>query len=89
VKDTLARTPPELASDIGDRGIMLAGGGSLLRGLQERLRHEMQLPAQLAESPRTCVATGSGRWLENVEVASRRRSSVAGSASINTVAAMR
>ena len=51
VKETLDRTPPELASDIMDRGIMLAGGGSLLQGLDERLREETQMPAHLAESP--------------------------------------
>jgi len=50
VKETLDRTPPELASDIMDRGIMLAGGGSLLQGLDERLREETQMPAHLAES---------------------------------------
>ena len=89
VKDTLARTPPELASDVIDRGIVLAGGGSLLRGLQQRLRHELQMPAQLAESPRTCVATGSGKWLENVAAAKRHRSSIARAASVRPVAAMR
>ena len=60
VKETLDRTPPELASDIMDRGIMLAGGGALLQGLDERLRDETQMPAHLAESPLTCVAVGSG-----------------------------
>lgn len=71
VKETLDRTPPELASDIMDRGIMLAGGGSLLRGLDERLREETQMPAHLAESPLTCVAVGSGRSLEEFEVIHR------------------
>ena len=71
VKETLDRTPPELASDIMDRGIMLAGGGSLLQGLDERLREETQLPAHLAESPLTCVAVGSGRSLEEFEVIHR------------------
>src|SRR5919109_226955 len=61
VKETLDRTPPELAADIMDRGIMLAGGGSLLQGLDERLRHETQMPAHPAESPLTCIAGGSGR----------------------------
>ena len=60
VKETLDRTPPELASDIMDRGIMLAGGGALLQGLDERLRDETQMPAHLAESPLTCVAVGFG-----------------------------
>src|SRR5246127_2399784 len=67
VKETLDRTPPELASDIMDRGIMLAGGGSLLQGLDERLREETQMPAHLAESPLTCVAVGSGRSLGGFE----------------------
>ena len=71
VKETLDRTPPELASDIMDRGIMLAGGGALLQGLDERLREETQMPAHLAESPLTCVAVGSGRSLEEFEVIHR------------------
>jgi rod shape-determining protein MreB and related proteins len=71
VKETLDRTPPELASDIMDRGIMLAGGGSLLQGLDDRLREETQMPAHLAESPLTCVAVGSGRSLEEFEVIHR------------------
>ncbi|MBV8943475.1 MAG: rod shape-determining protein [Solirubrobacterales bacterium] len=71
VKETLDRTPPELASDIMDRGIMLAGGGSLLQGMDERLRNETQMPAHLAESPLTCVAVGSGRSLEEFEAIHR------------------
>jgi rod shape-determining protein MreB len=71
VKETLDRTPPELASDIMDRGIMLAGGGALLQGLDERLRHETQMPAHMAESPLTCVAVGSGRSLEEFEAIHR------------------
>ncbi len=68
VKSTLDKTPPELASDIMDRGIMLAGGGSLLQGLDERLRRETEMPIHVAESPLTCVAVGSGRALEEFEV---------------------
>jgi rod shape-determining protein MreB len=68
VKETLDRTPPELAGDIMDRGITLAGGGALLQGFDERLRQECQMPAQLADSPLTCVAVGSGRSLEEFEV---------------------
>ena len=68
VKLTLDKTPPELASDIMDRGIMLAGGGSLLQGLDERLRRETEMPIHVAESPLTCVAVGSGRSLEEFEV---------------------
>jgi rod shape-determining protein MreB and related proteins len=71
VKDTLDRTPPELAGDIMDRGITLAGGGALLQGMEERLRAECQMPAQLTESPLTCVAVGSGRSLEEFEVIHR------------------
>src|ERR1700709_445449 len=71
VKETLDRTPPEPPADIMDRGIMLAGGGSLLQGLDERLREETQMPCHLAESPLTCVAVGSGRSLEEFEVIHR------------------
>ena len=71
IKSTLDKTPPELAADIMDRGIVLAGGGALLTGLDERLRHETQMPVQLAESPLTCVAVGSGRSLELLEVMQR------------------
>jgi rod shape-determining protein MreB len=71
VKSTLDRTPPELASDIMDRGIMLAGGGALLQGLAERMRDETNMPAHVAESPLTCVAVGSGRSLEEFEVIQR------------------
>src|SRR5918997_290711 len=71
IKETLDRTPPELASDIMDRGIMLAGGGSLLQGLDERLRDETQMPSHRAESPFTCVAVGSGRSLEEFEAIHR------------------
>jgi rod shape-determining protein MreB and related proteins len=66
VKETLGRTPPELSSDVLERGTVLAGGGALLEGLDERLRRETQLPAQVAELPRTCVVTGAGAWLEEL-----------------------
>jgi rod shape-determining protein MreB len=71
IKSTLDKTPPELAADIMDRGIVLAGGGALLNGLDERLRHETQMPVHLAESPLTCVAVGSGRSLEEFEAIHR------------------
>src|ERR1700683_3973832 len=71
VKATLDRTPPELASDIMDRGIVLAGGGSLLQGLADRVRDETQIPTHLAEAPLTGVAVGSGRSLEEFEVIHR------------------
>jgi rod shape-determining protein MreB len=54
-----------------DRGIVLAGGGALLTSLDERLRHETQMPVHLAESPLTCVAVGSGRSLEEFEAIHR------------------
>jgi rod shape-determining protein MreB len=71
VKDTLERTPPELAADLGERGIVLAGGGSLLRGIDERLRTEVGLPVQMVESPLTCVAEGAGRSLDELETLDR------------------
>jgi rod shape-determining protein MreB len=71
IKSTLDKTPPELSADIMDRGIVLAGGGALLHGLDERLRHETHMPMHLAESPLTCVAVGSGRSLEEFEVIHR------------------
>jgi rod shape-determining protein MreB len=60
-----------LAADIMDRGIVLAGGGALLMGLDERLRHETHMPVHLAESPLTCVAVGSGRSLEEFDAIHR------------------
>jgi rod shape-determining protein MreB and related proteins len=75
IKQTLDKTPPELAADIMDRGVVLAGGGALLHGLDERLRHETQMPVHLAESPLTCVAVGSGRSLEEFEVIHRTQKS--------------
>ncbi|MEZ5100962.1 MAG: rod shape-determining protein [Thermoleophilia bacterium] len=71
IKSTLDKTPPELAADIMDRGIVLAGGGSLLQGLDGRLRTETQMPVHVAESPLTCVAVGSGRSLEEFEAIHR------------------
>jgi len=71
VKDTLERTPPELAADLGERGIVLAGGGALLRGLDEKLRAEVGLPVQIADSPLTCVAEGAGRSLDELETLDR------------------
>jgi len=71
IKSTLDKTPPELAADIMDRGIVLAGGGALLQGLDQRLRQETHMPTHLAESPLTCVAVGSGRSLEEFEAMRR------------------
>ena len=67
VKTTLDRTPPELSGDIMDRGIVLTGGGALLSGLDERLRHETGMPIVIAEDPLDCVALGSGKCVEEFE----------------------
>ncbi|MBI5324780.1 MAG: rod shape-determining protein [Ignavibacteriae bacterium] len=66
VLNLLEKTPPELASDIYDRGIMLSGGGALLKGLDERLRRETSLPVYVAEDPLTAVVRGTGKVLENL-----------------------
>lgn len=65
VKRTLERTPPELAADIIDRGIMLAGGGALLRGLDTLISHETGIVVHVAADPLSCVVLGTGRVLEN------------------------
>ncbi len=67
VRTTLDRTPPELAGDIMDRGLVLTGGGALLRGLDERLRHETGMPVHVAEDPLHSVAIGAGRCVEEFE----------------------
>ena len=68
VKSTLDRTPPELSGDIMDRGIVLTGGGAMLRGLDERLRHETGMPIVIADHPLDCVALGSGKCVEEFEI---------------------
>jgi rod shape-determining protein MreB len=65
VKRTLERTPPELAADIVDRGIMLAGGGALLKGLDTLISHETGIATHVAADPLSCVVLGTGRVLEN------------------------
>ena len=67
VRVTLDQTPPELAGDIMDRGIVLTGGGALLRGLDDRLRHETGMPVHVAEDPLQSVALGAGRCVEEFE----------------------
>jgi rod shape-determining protein MreB and related proteins len=66
VKRSLERTPPELSADILDRGMMLSGGGALLKGLDERLRLETNLPVHVAEDPLTAVVRGAGKVLEDM-----------------------
>lgn len=71
VKVTLERTPPELSADIMDRGIILAGGGSLLKGLDKLLKEETGMPVYLAEEPLNCVAVGTGKVLEEINILKR------------------
>ncbi len=68
VKVTLERTPPELAADIVDKGIVLAGGGSLIKGLDILLREETGLPISLAEDPLSAVVLGTGKVLDEIEL---------------------
>jgi rod shape-determining protein MreB len=67
VRTTLDKTPPELAGDIMDRGLVLTGGGALLRGLDERIRHETGMPVHVADGPLDSVALGAGRCVEEFE----------------------
>ena len=71
IKTTLDRTPPELSADIMDRGIVLTGGGALLRGLDKRLRHETGMLVRIADAPLQAVVLGSGKCLEEFEVLQR------------------
>jgi len=66
IKTTLEKTQPELAGDIVERGITLAGGGALLKGLDRRIQEEIQLPVAIAEDPLTCVARGTGAILQHI-----------------------
>ncbi|ADK13792.1 MULTISPECIES: rod shape-determining protein [Clostridium] len=74
IKTTLEKTPPELASDIMDKGIMLAGGGAMLRGLDQLINQETHMPVHIAEAPLDCVALGAGKALDTIDkiVASRK-----------------
>jgi rod shape-determining protein MreB len=67
VKNALEQTPPELGSDIAERGIVLTGGGALLRDLDRLIMEETGLPVIIAEDPLTCVARGGGRVLEMID----------------------
>lgn len=67
IKVTLEKTPPELAADIIDQGIMLAGGGALIRGLDRLINKETGMPVYVAETPLDCVADGTGKVLEDIE----------------------
>ena len=67
IKKTLAQTPPELAADIVERGIVITGGGALLKGLPKLVAKETGVPVILAENPMQCVALGAGKFLENLK----------------------
>jgi rod shape-determining protein MreB and related proteins len=67
IKTTLEKTPPELASDIIDKGITLAGGGALLRGIDDLIKAETHMPVHIAESPLDCVALGAGKALDTLD----------------------
>lgn len=71
IKYTLEKTPPELASDIMDRGIMLAGGGALLSGLDQLIKEETGMPVSIADNPLDCVAIGAGKVLDEIETLKR------------------
>lgn len=71
VKQTLERTPPELAADIVDRGIVMVGGGSLLRGIDRLLTEETGMPVTVVDDPLSAVALGTGRALEEIEILKR------------------
>ena len=67
IKDTIEETPPELVADIIDQGIVLAGGGALLQGLDRRISEATQMPVHIADDPLTCVARGTGRVMEEFD----------------------
>jgi rod shape-determining protein MreB and related proteins len=71
IAETLEDTPPQLAADLAERGLTLAGGGALLRGLPEHLRTLTGLPVHLVDDPLTCVAIGAGRCLDELDVLER------------------
>ena len=68
IKETLERTPPELAADIIDHGIILTGGGALLRGLDQLINKFTGIDVHIAENPLDCVALGSGMVLDNIDL---------------------
>ena len=68
VKNVLEQTPPELSADIIDNGIVLTGGGSLIKGLDKLLNSELKVPIRIADSPLTCVVEGTGVLLENINL---------------------
>ena len=81
VHATLEETPPELAADIAMHGIVLAGGGALLRGFADRVHRETGMPVHIADAPLTCVAYGAGQSLEELDASA----AVAGSRRATTL----
>ncbi|MBE6149571.1 MAG: MreB/Mrl family cell shape determining protein [Firmicutes bacterium] len=71
-KNVLEQTPPELSSDIIDKGIVITGGGALIDGFDKLLEHELKVPVYIAESPLTCVAEGTGILLDNINLLESR-----------------
>lgn len=67
IKETLEETPAELSADLVDRGIVLAGGGALIKGMADLIAEETELPVNLASEPLTCVAMGAGKYLEEID----------------------
>ena len=68
IRVTLEKTPPELSADIIDRGIILTGGGSLLKNLDKRIREETKLPVFITDDPLTTVVLGAGKLLDDIEL---------------------
>lgn len=68
VRTCLERTPPELAADIIEKGVVLTGGGALLRGLDRLLQQETHLPVTVADDPLSCVALGTGKALDDIDL---------------------
>ncbi|HDU1221048.1 TPA: rod shape-determining protein, partial [Listeria monocytogenes] len=73
VKGTLENTPPELSADIMDKGIVLTGGGALLRNLDTVISEETKMPVIIADEPLDCVAIGTGKALENMDMYKRKK----------------
>jgi rod shape-determining protein MreB len=68
IRTALERTPPELAADIAEKGILMAGGGALLHGLDVLISHETHLRVRVAEDPLSCVVLGTGKVLDELDL---------------------
>ena len=68
IKATLEKTPPEISADLVERGILLCGGGALLKGIDKVIQEETQLKVTIAEEPLSCVVRGTGVFLENLDL---------------------